>query len=211
MKRPKADEDANTATHALGAVLGLVGSYFMVTRLIEVEASTEIWIACCLYLFSLVGLFASSAGSHLFREPPLQTTFRRLDQAFIFLLIVGSFTPFSIAHLNSTWWWCMLGLMWVVAIVGFVSKIFWSHRIQRVSVWLYLFLGWIPAFGGVPFTDEMPRECMLSILYGGIVYSLGTVFLFNDTKGKFFHAIWHLFVVAAAAIHFVGIMKHVVG
>ncbi len=205
MERPKSEEFANTITHGFGAALSAVAVIWLMSRL--GEASRLVWFGCLIYGLSLMGVYVTSTLSHYFTDPEKQRFFRQLDQAFIYLLIVASYTPFSLAFLNGTWWWCLLGFMWAVALVGFASKLFLGHRIQAVSVWLYLLLGWVPALGGMPWSKEIPFGCVLWIVYGGIAYTGGTVFLFNDKKVPYFHAVWHVFVMAGSAIHFCGVVK----
>lgn len=174
------------------------------------NAETHVWFGCLVYGISLVSVYVTSTLSHYFKEPDLQKFYRKLDQAFIYLLIVASYTPFSLAYLHGTWWWCLLGIMWTLALLGFASKLFLAHRVQAVSIWLYLLLGWVPAMGGMPWSKDLPFDCILWIIYGGIAYTAGTFFLFNDKKVPYFHAVWHLFVMAGSAIHFWGVIKFVV-
>ena len=209
MERSQQEEFANTLTHGIGLLLVLAGTFVLLGALTE-KAGSEIWIACSVYLATLLSVYISSTLSHYFTEPVRQSFFRKLDQACIYLLIVGTYTPYSVAHLHDAWWFWLLGIMWAVAIIGVVSKLLFAHRVERVSIWLYLLLGWMPALGGVHYAPGMPRECFLWIVAGGVVYSAGTVFLINDRKATYFHAIWHLFVILGSMIHFLGIMKCVV-
>lgn len=209
MERSKPEEFANTLTHGIGVLFVLAGIFLLSGALTE-TAGFEVRVACLVYMATLLSVYVCSTLSHYFTDPARQSFFRKLDQACIYLLIVGSYTPFSVAHLHGAWWSCLLGIMWAVAIAGFVSKLFFAHRIQRVSIWLYLMLGWLPSMGGMLHTQSLPRECLLWIVVGGVTYSLGTVFLFNDRKSTYFHAIWHLFVMLGSVIHFFGIMRCVV-
>ena len=208
MERPKSEERVNAATHAVGILLSLIGCVVLIARLWPRE-EVWLWIGCSAYGVSLVGVYTSSTLSHCFRDLQRLYFFRRLDQAFIYILIVASYTPFSIAYLNGLWWWGLLTSMWFVAIVGFFSKLIWGYRLQSVSIWGYLILGWMPGIGGMPFTDQLPFECMLWIIMGGVAYSGGTIFLFLDRRRWYFHAIWHLCVLAGSVIHFVAVLKFV--
>lgn len=203
------DERLNASTHLLGAVLAAVGGGWLIAHSIESNPFATSW-ACLIYIVTLVGLYVASGLSHYFSSEPLRTRFRSLDQACIYLLIVGTYTPFSIAYLNSVWWNAVLITMWILAIVGFTSKLLFAHRVDRVSIWIYVLLGWIPALAGMPFNQEVPGDCMAWIVAGGVVYTVGTYFLFNDQRTIFHHAIWHLFVLAASTMHFYAVIRYVV-
>ena len=207
--RTPQEERYNTLTHIFGFGLSLAGAIAMLP-VVVIRGEPMMIVACAVYLLSLMAVYASSALSHAFADPSKREFYRKLDQAFIYILIVASFTPFSVRYLDGTWWWYLLGLMWVIAIAGFLSKLMFSHRVNSVSVWLYLALGWVPVIGGIPFTDLLPTEVFLSIILGGVFYTGGTVFLFNDRKSIYFHPIWHLFVVAGSAAHYFGILWYVI-
>lgn len=195
-------------THGVGAVLSVVGSFALMSGLSS--ASLLLWLGGLAYSLSLVGVYVTSTLSHLYSQTSYQRIFRQLDQAFIYLLIVSSYTPFSLAFLKGPWWWGLLIVMWILAIAGFVSKLVFAHKVQTVSIGLYLVLGWLPALGGMPWSDALPPGCISWIIYGGVAYSVGTVFLFNDKRVLYFHAVWHLFVMAGSAIHFGAILHFVV-
>ena len=174
------------------------------------ELTWPVKAGCAGFGLSLVLVYTFSTLSHWFTEESQQARFRRLDQACIYLLIVASYTPFSVGFLHGVWWWIVLGVMWAVAIAGFVSKLLFAHRLQRVSIWLYLILGWVPAVTGAPFSTDLPSSCFDWILAGGIAYTVGTVFLFCDKRVWYFHGIWHLFVILGSLLHFLAVMRFVV-
>jgi len=209
MERPRAEEVLNAATHGLATLLAFAGAVLLVIR----ASQSDDWLlvlACGVYGFSLVAVFASSTMSHWARTESSRRRYRKLDQSFIFLMIVATYSPFSVAHLHSTFWWLLLLAMWIVAIVGFVRKLFLAHRVDSVSVLGYVALGWMPALGGLSIFDDVPMTAVLGIVGGGVLYTLGTLFLLNDTKVWYYHAIWHLFVMAGAAVHWWTTMVFVV-
>lgn len=208
IKRSFEEERVNAATHLLGAVLALVGLAWMVVRLSADWQSTS-GIACVVYAFLLVLVYAMSTLSHWFDDEENLERYRALDQASIFLLITGTYTPLSVHFWDGFVANGLLITMWAISITMFVAKAFFSHRVDRVSVVGYVALGWMPIIG-LPFHDHWPVEPMLWMLAGGIVYSLGVVFLLNDQKAKWCHPVWHLSVVVASAIHFAAIAKFVV-
>ena len=200
MERPRKEEIANTLTHATGTVMSVVASVWLLWRVSGLE-NLPLVIACVGYCGSMVGVFFCSTMSHWVRTPEWRRRYRQLDQAFIYLLIVATYTPFSVVYLKATLWWVLLAAMWLVALTGFASKIWHAHRVDQVSIWGYVALGWMPALGGLPISQMAPRAASWGIVTGGVIYTLGTIFLFNDKRVWYFHAIWHLFVIAAAAVH----------
>ncbi len=210
MERPPRDELANALTHGLGSLLAVAASVWMIAR----AGATGNWpliVACTAYGFSLAGVFFSSAMSHWIMDAAGRTVFRRLDQGFIYLLIVATYTPFSLVYLPGWWWATILITMWLIALAGFASKVLLAHRVDRVSVIGYIALGWLPALGGVTAAANVPPEALWGIVGGGVLYTIGTWFLFHDRRRWFYHAVWHVFVVAAAAVHFATTMTWVIG
>jgi hemolysin III len=114
--------------------------------------------------------------------------------------------PFALTYLRSSWWFLFFGLMWTVALCGFVSKILFSHRVEAVAIWMYVLLGWMPVVT-VPWLVELiPAAALWWMLIGGLCYTGGTLFLVHDKRHPFFHAVWHLFVFAGSTCHFMTIL-----
>ena len=208
VKRSAKEESWNVATHAFGAILAL-GGLVWICVLSQGNWLGARSVACIVYGALLVLMYLMSTLSHVFRSDPNQARFRSCDQAFIFLLIVGTYTPFSVSFWDTGAANGLLLAMWSIAIAGFVAKIFFAHRVNRVSVIGYVVLGWMPVLG-LPFHDDWPVDAMWWVFGGGVVYSLGTLFLISDQKAQWCHPVWHLSVMAASAIHFAAVMKFVV-
>lgn len=203
-QRPPREDFANWLTHGTGFLLSIAGAIVLLSRAAN-HSSGDVFAACVLYSFVTMGLYLSSALSHKVIDPPKRAWYRMLDQAFIYLMITGSFTPFTTAFLNDTWSSSVVGFMWLVSVVGFALKLFFAHQVEKVAVWFYLLLGWTPLITGLLFDDALPPGPFWSIIIGGVFYTGGTWFLFNDRKRWYFHGIWHLFVIAGSAVHFLGI------
>ena len=203
-----ADEEKwNALTHLMGAVLALAGLVWMCV-IVAGSGWTVAGVACVVYAVTLLLMFVASTLSHSFQEERKLHRYRALDQACIYLLITGTYTPLSIHCWNTLSAHLLLAVMWAISISGFVAKLFFDHRINRVSVFAYVALGWMPIIG-LPFHSHWPVAPMLWVLFGGIVYSLGTMFLINDRKSKWFHPAWHMSVVFASAIHFAAVVRFV--
>jgi hemolysin III len=206
--RSPIQERLNAITHGAGLALSMLGAIALVSI---VWRHGDAWriVGCLIYVVSLIGVYAASTLSHGCKTPARKSFFRALDQGFIYLLIVATYTPFSLAYLRSGPWWLLLAAMWIVALVGFVSKLFFSHRVEAVSIWLYLALGWLPIISATALVGVVPAAALWWMLIGGICYTLGTVFLVLDQRVVHFHAVWHVWVIAGSACHFLAILLFV--
>jgi hemolysin III len=202
------EEVANAATHALGLILSLAAGAHLV--LSAAEGGPWLLAGCLIYAATLVALYAASTMSHLFHDSRLRHTFRRLDQGLIYLLIAGTYTPFALLFLRTGWWWLLSLTIWGLAIGGFYSKVFVAHRVERVSVGLYVLLGWLPVLAAGRVMELAPWGALRWMVLGGVCYTVGTIFLVYDTKVTYFHAVWHKFVIAGSACHFVAIQFYLV-
>jgi len=202
------EELANRITHGIGLVLSLVGALVMM----EVLGQGDTWrqVGCCVYLASMIAVYAMSTLSHTFESPRLRTFFRALDQGTIYLLIAATYTPFSMAYLRSTPWWLLLGAIWAVALGGFVSKVLLGYRLESVSVAPCLVLGAMPLVSIPTLLDVVSIEALWWMLLGMGFYMLGLVFFLNDGRVRHFHAVWHVLVMAGSTCHFLGILLFVV-
>ncbi|MFQ5731411.1 MAG: hemolysin III family protein [Planctomycetaceae bacterium] len=196
------DEKANQITHAFGFALSVVGSLVMMPVAFG-EALR--FVACGLYCVTLMAVDAASTLSHSFGEGRLRDRYRTLDQVCIFFLIVGTFTPVALEHLRGVMCWGLLGLMWLIAVVGSVRRFTRGDR----SMWTYLMLGWMPIVAVAPIAASAGTNGAMIVVGGGLLYSTGAVFLAKDGRRPYFHAIWHMFVIAGSACHYLFVYQFV--
>ncbi len=201
VERPRREEIANALTHGIATAVAGVASIWLISRAWRFGDPVLI-AACSVYAVTLVSVFYCSTMSHWVTDHTRRTLFRQLDQGFIYLLIIGTLTPFLLAYFPGRWSSLILVVSWLIAIAGFASKVFFAHRVNRVSVVGYIALGWIPAMAAIPSGNKAPLPALLGILAGGILYTTGTYFLYNDRRYWYYHAVWHLFVFVAAGVHF---------
>jgi hemolysin III len=206
----RAEEIANSITHGIGLILSLPAGIFLISRSLAVN-DPVLTVGCMAYAFCMVGVYGASTLSHMVASPRWRTFFRTLDQALIYLLIVGTYTPISLAYLRSWPWTALLGAMWAIALVGFVSKIVTAFRVSTLAVWGYVALGWMPVAAAPAVIVAAPAALLWLVMAGGIAYTAGTIFLHLDYKYHHFHAIWHLFVMAGSACHYYAILTYVLG
>ena len=204
-----AEERANAITHGLGLVLSVVGAIVMA---VVFHGYGDAWrvVGCSVYVASLIAVYAMSTLSHSCSTSRRRAFFRSLDQGCIYFLIAATYTPFSLAYLRTTPWWLLLGAIWAIALWGFLSKVVFAHRVDAVSIWPCIVLGWMPVVSVPALAGIVPAAAFWWMLVGGLCYSLGTIFLRYDYKVRHFHAVWHLCVIAGSACHFLGILVFVV-
>lgn len=201
------EETVNMLTHGFGLVLSLIGTVALVETA-HARGNTLQAIGCWVYGSTLVALYGASTLSHSFENPRLRTFFRMLDQICIFLLIAGTYTPFALTYLWEGSLWALFIAMWGCAIVGIFFKLFF-RRLRNVATSAYVVMGWIPIVAIEPLTQRLPAMALFWVLAGGLLYTAGTLFLTHDRKVRYFHAVWHLFVIGGSICHYIAVMYFV--
>ncbi len=204
------EEFTNTLTHALGFLLSLVGTAVLMRSVVQTSDRWQV-AGCGIYSFCLVAVYAMSTLSHFCEREKQRSFFRKLDQGFIYLLIVGTYTPFSMTFLRTPVWWIFLAVLWTIALLGFISKVLLGHRVNRVSIWIYVLLGWMPIVSMPYLFSPIGISGLAWMLVGGLCYTLGTIFLIFDHRHRHFHALWHLSVILGSLSHFLVILFYVAG
>jgi hemolysin III len=208
VSRSESDEFANVITHGIGLVLSIVGGIVLMDRAALQGDGWRI-VGCGVFTTTLITTYAASTLAHGFSWTRWRRIFRMSDQASIYLLIAGTYTPFGLAYLRTGWWWLLFGLVWTVALCGFVFRILFWHCEDLVAIWSYVLLGWLPIVSIYWLLAVIPAVALWWIFAGGLCYSLGMVFLVNDQKRPYFHAIWHVCVLAGSTCHFFVILVFV--
>ena len=143
----------------------------------------------------------------LVRPSPLLIQLRAWDQAVIYTMIAGTYTPLIYQFADDSVRLWLLGAVWIAAGYGFLGKVALKHRVNSISTVTYLALGWLPV---IPLIGRVPRTVVMWMFIGGVLYTVGVAFLVNDRKVRYMHVVWHLFVIMAALAHYWTIYKHTV-
>lgn len=208
-------EPVNSLTHFAGALLSVAGLIVLL-----VLSAGEPWrtVSFAIYGATLITLYTASTLLHALKvNPKAQKRLRIFDHAAIFLLIAGSYTPITLVTLrqgNGIWGWSLFAAAWAIAILGVGFKIFWIHAPRWLSTAIYLLMGWLVVVAIVPITQLLPAGGMLWLALGGAFYSVGAV-IYALKRPDFFpgvfgyHELWHLFVLAGSACHFVMMLLYV--
>jgi hemolysin III len=203
------DEIANAATHGIGLMLAVGGLCSMVVLTSFRISSYWHVIGCTVYGVSLVVLYAASTLYHSSKDPARKEMFRKLDHAAIYGLIAGTYTPFTLVNLHGPISWILFAGVWSLAIAGIVVKILWGDRWQWLSLTAFIGLGWLGVLAAKPILETFPTGLVSLLLAGGISYTFGTIFFALD-RIRYFHAIWHLFVLLGSVLHFWAVLQYVI-
>jgi len=205
----KLREPVNSLTHWAGALLALIG---LVALLIVGWSTPAKIISLAVYGVSLVFLFSASATYHMVQvKDKALEIFRKIDHAAIYVLIAGTYTPFCVNAFDGFWKWGMLSIIWSLAVIGIVVKIFIIRAPRWLNAGIYIVMGWLSVAAVGEMLDALPAWVLVWMLVGGITYTLGAVVyitkIFNFKPGVFgFHEVWHIFVLLAALAHFIAVM-----
>lgn len=193
-------EMLNTISHGLGVVLGIIGLIFLMIkdRNITYYSTLSIWI----FGISLIVLYASSTIYHFFINENLKKKARIFDHMSIFLLIAGTYTPICLITLEKSSGWTIFSIVWSIAALGIFMKIFLTGKVDKLSLLLYLVMGWLLIFDIKNVVHLMNNQALLFLILGGILYTVGTIFYIKD-KMPYAHFIWHLFVLGGSVSHYV--------
>ena len=204
---PPAEEKINVASHAVGLVLSLIGSVFLVTH---ASAHGNIWHVTSFSIFgaSLVALYATSTIYHSATNPESRLRLRVVDHAMIYVLIAGTYTPIALITMNGATGWALFGISWGMAFTGIILKLFFTGRFHLLSTLMYVFMGWIVVFAIDPLVENLPHNGLIWLISGGIAYTVGAI-LYAIKSIKFNHAIFHIFVLLGSGCHFITVYFYV--
>jgi hemolysin III len=198
---------ANAITHGVGAVFALVGAVY----LIAVSTRGDAWlvVSCSIYAGTLFLVYLCSTLYHSLVRTRARHVFHVLDHSAIYLLIAGTYTPFMLVSMRGPVGWTLLGLVWALAVAGVVFKSLAVDRFPAASATVYLLMGWCVVFGIRPLLHAISWHGMIWLAAGGLAYTLGIVFFAND-RLRYFHALWHVFVMGGSVAHYFAVLLYVV-
>jgi len=201
------EERLNIATHAFGLALSLAALPLLVVRASLYGNAWHI-VSFSIFGASLVILYAASTLYHSANKARLRKRLNILDHATIYVLIAGTYTPFTIVTLNGTIGWVIFGISWGLALTGVILKLFFTGRYNLLSTIMYVLMGWVIVFAIKPLVNNLPTEGLIWLFAGGISYTVGAI-LYSLQKIKFNHAIFHVFVLIGSFCHFISVYYYV--
>ena len=201
------EEVLNSITHGTGILLSIAALVLLIV-FSSIYGTTRHVVSCTIFGVSLIFLYTASTLYHSFRKPGIKRVLKIFDHSCIFLLIAGTYTPFLLITLRGILGWVLFGVIWFMALVGVIFKVFFVHRFKIISVIAYVFMGWIIVFAIKPLVNSLPSGGIFWLVAGGVSYTLGVIF-YVWKKLPFSHAIWHLFVLGGSVCHFFAVIFHV--
>jgi hemolysin III len=201
------EEIANSLSHGLGLIAALVATPFLIQTAIR-HGSASFVVGTSIFAATMVLLYLASTLYHALPIGRAKRVFRVIEHSAIFLLIAGTYTPFTLGVLRGPWGWTLFGLVWGIALVGVTLKAVnrLTHPILTTS--LYLLMGWLIVIAAHPLSDRVPPSGLLWLVAGGLAYTGGVVFFAFDSRLRYGHLIWHLFVLMGTAFHYVAVLGY---
>lgn len=198
------EEIFNAITHGLGVLLSIAGLVIAVVLAARVKNAYAI-VSSAIYGSTLIILYISSTLYHSFPDGRVKNLFKIFDHSSIYILIAGTYTPFTLLPLRGGWGWTIFGIIWGLAVLGILFKVFFVHRFNFVSTVIYLLMGWFIIIAAKPLFTSIPFSAAAFLVAGGLCYTLGAVFYVFD-RIFFFHIVWHFFVLAGSILHFFSVI-----
>ncbi|MEG1585419.1 MAG: hemolysin III family protein [Bacteroidales bacterium] len=193
------EEIANTLTHFTGVCLAILSAWVLIAKSIESDWQTG--FAVTIFCLSVFLMYLASTIYHWALPGKTKKILRYLDHINIYVLIAASYTPILLCSIGGKTGWFMFAFLWLVALAGSFYKIFFLGKYPRISLGIYLMMGWSVVFIARSVWENMPGMALFFILLEGIFYTAGTYFFSKDADHPYYHAIWHLFVLAGTIMH----------
>ena len=201
------EELINTISHAIGLVLSIPALILLV---IYANIEGGLWhiVSFSIYGSSLVILYLASTLYHGTKEPSLKKKLNVFDHSAIYLLIAGTYTPFALVTLNGVWGWSIFAIVWSIAAIGLVLKLFYTGRYNKISTLAYVLMGWVMVIAIKPLINNLSAEGLFWLFIGGLFYTIGAI-LYLIKKLPYNHAIFHIFVLLGSLSHFIAVFYYV--
>ncbi len=202
------EEIANSVTHGIGVLLAILG---LVMLVVFASLHGNAWhiVSCSIFGGTLLLLYLSSTLYHSIPSPKIKRLLRVFDHSAIYLLIAGTYTPFTLVNLRGPWGWSLFGIVWGIALLGIILKMTPYAQLRGVSTTLYLIMGWTVIIAIKPMLAVLAPTGFTLLLLGGLAYTFGVIF-YAWKRLPYGHAIWHLFVLAGSCFHFFAVFYYVI-
>ncbi len=201
------EERLNIVSHGIGFILSTIALILLVLKAIAFGNAWHI-VSVSIFGLSLMILYAASTLYHSTEQRELRKRLKILDHSAIYVLIAGTYTPFTLITLDGTIGWVIFGVSWGMALIGIILKLFFTGKYSSISTLMYVLMGWMIVFAIKPLMDSLPLDGLLWLFAGGIAYTIGAV-IYSIKRIKFNHAIFHVFVLAGSFCHFYSVFFYV--
>ena len=198
------EEIANSISHGIGLVFAVIATPILVIAAVRYGNAWNT-VGVSVFAASMITLYLASTLYHAITHGRAKRFFRMMDHSAIFLLIAGTYTPFTLGVLRGPWGWTLLGLVWALAIIGLTKKAVFGHRFAWLSVVLYLTMGWLVVIAAPEVMRRVPLSGLAWIIAGGIAYTGGVAF-YAAHRVRYAHFAWHIFVIVGTVCHFFAVL-----
>lgn len=202
------EEVANSVTHGAGLLLSIAGLVLMTVFAVKYGDAWHV-VAVSIFGATLIFLYLASTLYHAVPSIRVKNVLQILDHSAIFLLIAGTYTPFTLVSLRGPWGWSLFGVVWTAAVFGFIMQFTPLRNVKVLSLALYVGMGWVVVFAIRPMLSAVPSTALLLLFLGGLAYTVGIAFYLWRSL-HYSHAVWHVFVLAGSLLHFFAIFFYVV-
>ena len=199
------EEMANSVSHGLGLVAAIVGTPFLIIHVARFGDAASI-VGASIFAATMLILYLASTLYHSLPVGKAKCVFRVIEHAAIFLLIAGTYTPFILGVLRGAWGWTLFGLVWGLAVAGVAMKTLSRISHPIISTGLYLLMGWLIVIAADPLSARVPASGLLWLVAGGLAYTIGVGFFTFDSRLRYGHFIWHLFVMMGTGFHYFAVL-----
>ncbi|MEZ5524937.1 MAG: hemolysin III family protein [Pseudomonadales bacterium] len=199
------EEIANTFSHGLGLLIAIFGTPVMIIYAAQ-QQNARFLVGVSIFSATMIFLYLASTLYHAVPKGRLKKVLRNIDHSAIFLLIAGTYTPFTLGVLNGVWGWSIFGVVWGLAAIGVTLKSIYKTAYPLLFTCLYLLMGWLVVIAIEPMIERVPTAGLLWLVSGGLFYTLGVAFFATDSVIKYGHFVWHLFVIAGTGCHYFAIL-----
>lgn len=201
------EEIANSVSHGLG-LLAALGAFPILILVTHERGGIIDIVAAGIFAASMVLLYTASTIYHALPHNRAKRLFQVLDHSAIYLLIAGTYTPFTLGVLRGAWGWTLFGLVWGLAAIGVAVKVVHGIRYPRLATWLYLAMGWLIVIAAQKAVTVMPLSGLVWLFAGGLAYTVGALIFMYAERIKYSHFVWHLFVLAGTTCHFIAVLYY---
>lgn len=202
------EEIANSITHGIGVVFGIVGLIFLLLKAVAYQADTTTYISMTVYGISIILLFTASTLYHSIPNKRARRALKTFDHCAIYLLIAGTYTPFLLVSLRTPLAVGLMAIIWLIALLGVIFKLVFVYRFEKLSLVTYLTMGWLSLIVIYQLAMHLDITGLVLLAVGGVIYSLGVIF-YVSKRIQYNHAIWHIFVLAGCICHYLAIYYYV--
>lgn len=200
-------EKFNSISHLLGAALAAVGTVVLIMFAVRLGDPWKI-VSFSVYGAMLITLYITSTLYHSVRGRA-KDVLRKFDHCAIYLLIAGSYTPFTLVSLRGAWGWSLFGAVWGLALLGIVQEIWLAKGARILSLMIYILMGWLAVIAIAPLISALSWDGFIWLAAGGLFYTVGIIFYATDEKLRHGHGVWHLFVLGGSACHYFAVLLYV--